>query len=442
MAAGRFAADTIFALSTAPGRSAIAAIRISGPRSGDCLAALGVSVPPARIAARRELKDLDATIIDDAIVLWFPAPHSFTGQDVAELHVHGSRAIIARLVSLLSGMAGLRTAEPGEFTRRAIQSGKMDLIGAEALGDLIDSDTEQQRRQAIRALGGGLQDRAERMRKGLIDCAAIMAAAIDFSDEEDVPADILADIRTRLIAVKQMVDALLRAAAGAEIIRDGVRVVLAGPPNAGKSSLFNALVGRDAAIVTSIPGTTRDRLEATIDLGGFAVRLLDTAGVREALDEVEAIGVQRSWEAVKEADLVLWLRPIDGPSVDVPAVEMHRLVTVGSKADLGEAPGCDVSVSVQSEKGLEALRLHLVQRVKELALGDQGESGLVIRSRQRSALERAQGALMRAIALDDFYPELIAEEIRIAQLAVDSLTGRVGVEDVLDAVFSRFCIGK
>jgi tRNA modification GTPase len=435
--------QTIAALSTVPGRSAIAVIRISGPAALACLAHLGVTAPVARRASRATLALATGGRIDDAIVLWFPGPNSFTGEDVAELQVHGSRAVVRRILEALVALPRVRLAEPGEFTRRAIDAGKMDLVGAEALGDLIDSDTEQQRLQAMRALGGGLREKVEQLRAELLACAAILAAALDFSDEDDVPTVILGDIRTRLDQIARQITDLVQRAKSAEIIRDGFRIVLLGPPNAGKSSLLNALAQREAAIVSSIPGTTRDRIELSLDLDGFAVTLIDTAGLRESVDDIEQLGMARSLEAAEECHLALWLQPADLPSSTPPGLVLDKVLLLRSKADLGggrDEPGGDVvSVSVVEPSGLDGLMSAI--RGQLSALSADG-SVVVSRIRQRRALEEALAAARRAGDVSDAFPELVAEELRVSVRAMESLLGRVDVDDVLDAVFSRFCIGK
>jgi tRNA modification GTPase len=432
--------DTIIALSTAPGRSAIAVIRVSGGIAHDIAQSFGCGDFVPRVAKRVRLADRDGPI-DDAVALWFPHPHSYTGEDVLELHCHGSPAVVRRIIASACQLHPVRMAEPGEFSRRAMDAGKIDLLSAEALGDLIDSDTEQQRRQAIRALGGGLRHAADNLREALINSAALLAAALDFSDEDDVPATILHQVRGDLNQIRGELERFLKAAKGAALIRNGIKIALLGPPNAGKSSLLNALAGKDAAIVSPIAGTTRDRIEVSLDWHGYLVTLIDTAGLRASNDEIELLGMQRSEEARREADLVLWLST-DGLDQTMGDLAPERLIRVRSKQDDPSALQTSnwVNVSVHRADGLEALKDLLRERIEQLA--GREEPVFVARERQIVCLKRAALACDRAIGLDERHPELLAEEIKQALRALEELLGHVGAETVLDAVFSRFCIGK
>ncbi len=437
---------TIVALATPPGRSAIAILRISGPAAVRAAAGIGVHVPPEpRMARRGALRDVSGEIVDDAVILFFPGPGSYTGEDLIELHLHGSRAVIQKCLAILLAQPDIRLAEPGEFTRRAFAAGKMDIVSVEALGDLIDSDTEQQRRQAIQALGGGLQLRAIELREHLIDAESMLTAAIDFSDEDDVSPDVLQSVRAILMEATGDVRRLLETARGAELVRDGVRVALLGRPNAGKSTLLNALARRDVAIVSETPGTTRDRISVQLELGGFAVTLTDTAGLRESDDRIEQMGVRRGLEAAQEADIVIWLS--DGTDQHAPPAEFDdRLLLVRSKADLSGGsetsgpPRDGIPLSVVTNLGLDVLISALQERIASLTGQRQGV--VVTRERQRLTLMDALSACERALALEDGHPELMSEELRRAGRSLDALIGRVGVEDVLDRVFSKFCIGK
>lgn len=424
---------TIFALSSGAPPAAIAVVRISGPRTAAALTALAGAIPSPRRAVVRWLADpATSEHLDRALVLWFPGPASATGEDLAELHLHGGRAVVAAVIAVLARQEGLRAAEAGEFTRRAFANGVIDLAEAEGLGDLLMAETEVQRRNAIAVAGGVLSRRVESWRVATLEASARLEAMLDFGDEDDVPAD-EASIRTRVAMLAGEMRAML-AAPPAERLRDGVRIVLAGPPNAGKSTLFNALAGREAAIVTAIPGTTRDILEAPINLAGQPVLLIDTAGLREGDDPVERIGIDRAGEAVKAADILLWL----DPSARAPSCEAH-LLRIAPQCDVLAPPagGYDLALSAVSGEGMDALRQELVTRVAGLM---PREAELAINQRQRGEVALALEALELGLGSDD--PVLLAEGLRLARNALDRLTGRAGIEDVLDNLFGRFCIGK
>ena len=423
---GAALSDTIYALSSGAPPAGVAIIRISGPQAADALVALARRLPEPRMATFRQLR-IDGELLDNSVILWLPGPKSATGEDQAELHVHGGRAVITRVLAALGTMQGLREARPGEFTRRAFENGALDLAGAEGLGDLLLAETEGQRRAALALMGGQLSRAVAGWQDRLLGLAAEVEAALDFSDEDDV-VPLAADFAARVTALRgEMAAALARPAA--ERLKDGIRVVIAGPPNAGKSSLLNALAGREAAIVTPIPGTTRDLVEAPVALGGIPFLLTDTAGLRDTADEVETIGVARARASLAAADIVLWLGA--PPAAPECAVQIH------AKADLGPAPaGADLATSVVTGQGLDDLVDLLRARAGEL-LPIPGE--VALNARHRTAIAEAAGGLAEAAS-----PDLLiaAEALRSARTALDRVTGKAGVEDMLDALFGRFCIGK
>jgi tRNA modification GTPase len=391
-----------------------------------------------RQASLRALRDAAGDVVDQALVLFFPAPASFTGEDVAEFQVHGSRAVLSRLLRVLCEMDGVSLAEPGEFTRRAFEAGKLDLAAVEGLADLIDSETEWQRRQALRQMEGALGDAVATWRGLLVEAMALVAAELDFSDEGDVDGPLV----DRALALTAEVLDSLRAAQGGfewgERVRDGFVVVLAGPPNAGKSSLLNALARREVAIVSPIAGTTRDAIEVRLDLAGLPVTLIDTAGLRDSDDAIEAEGVRRARALADRADIVLSLRAIDSEADRVEG--RARVIALATKADLpGEPRPGEVRISVRTGEGLAEL-LDLVAR--RLSGEGQAEPALLTRERHRAAVTEAIVALERALASPSVPAELLAEDLRLAAHALERLLGRVDVEDVLDQLFAGFCIGK
>ncbi len=438
--------ETIFALSSGRPPAAIAVIRVSGPQAGAALAALIGRVPPPRQGALATVRDsATGERIDQALVLWFPAPASETGEDTAELQIHGGTAVIAATLRALAAQPGLRLAEPGEFTRRAFENGQLDLTAVEGLADLIAAETEQQRRQAFRQLTGGLRDRAETWRTRLIEAQALIEAALDFSDEGDVTEKARGEALDAAALLRSEIAAVLVDAGRGERVRAGFTVAIAGPPNAGKSSLFNALARREAAIVSSVPGTTRDVLEIHLDLGGFAVTVLDTAGIRPTDDPVERIGVERARARAAAADLVLWVTDAgaDEAGVELSAREGQDVWVVRNKIDLspagGERRGGALYTSAVTGEGLAELEARLAAAAGAALAGR--EPPLVTRERQRVRLEEAAAALGRA-AQAGLPDDLVAEELRTAATALGRLTGRIDVEDVLDALFGEFCIGK
>jgi tRNA modification GTPase len=430
--------DTLFALATPPGRGAIAVIRLSGPGVTAALEGLGAGTPEPRRATLRRLRH-KGEVLDEALILRFVAPHSYTGEDAAELHLHGGRAVVEAVSAALLEL-GLRPAEPGEFTRRAFQNGRMDLTRAEAVADLIDAETAAQARQALGQLDGALARTYAGFRARLLRALALVEAEIDFPDE-DVPDQLAQQAGPELDALTAALDAALADAGRGERVRDGYRVVLIGETNAGKSALFNALVEREAAIVTAIPGTTRDVLDAELEIGGYRVRLSDTAGLRDSDDPVEAEGVRRARARAEAADLSLWVRGPGDPEGAAAAYVRPDDLVVFSKADLAGAPaGAGLAVSAATGEGLEALRAALADRVaKDLAGADFPP---VTRARHRRRLEAARAAVAAARARLADAPELAGDDLRRAADALAAVTGEVGVEDILGEVFSSFCIGK
>ena len=427
--------SVIFALSSAGGRAAVAVIRLSGPGAFDAAARIAGDLPPPRRAGLRRLRRLDGADLDEALVLTFPGPASATGEDLAEFHVHGSRAVVAALLADLAALPACRLAEPGEFSRRAFRNGKRDLAALEGLADLIDAETEAQRRQALRQMQGRLGEQVMRWREALLDLQAEIEADLDFSDEGDVVVD-LAGVRARLVSLVGELDGALKGADAAERVREGFRVVIAGPPNAGKSTLLNALAGRDVAIVTATPGTTRDVLDVELDLWGQRIILSDTAGVWDSSDEIEAEGIRRAKARMEDADLVLWLDESD-PSAAAPAGAVPVLTKTDRFAGV-PISGVIWPISATTGEGLEAL-LGVVSQRAARSLGG-GADALVVRRRHRDAICEARVALIGAV--DAALPELVAESTRRARSALGRITGMDDPEAVLGAVFGRFCIGK
>jgi tRNA modification GTPase len=442
--------QTIFALSSGRPPSAIAIVRLSGPRAGAALLNLAGKMPKPRSAMRLQLRDPGGQPIDDAVVLWFPGPGSATGEDVAEFHVHGGRAILAALFAVLSTFENVRPAEPGEFTRRAFENGKLDLAAAEALDDLIHADTDRQRRQALRQLKGLLGEKAGDWRARIIEASALIEAGIDFSDEGDVPVELIAPALAKITSLLGEIQQTLAAQGRSERLREGLVVAISGPPNVGKSTLINLLARRDVAIVSPHAGTTRDIIEVQLDLDGYPVTVIDTAGIRETDDPVEQEGVRRARMRAAEADLVLWMTDARQVQQDIEASESARSAPVWlvrNKIDLGEnvgaggsAGGIVFGISASRGDGVGDLVAALVDFAKHY-LGS-GEGGLIGRERQRKLLEQTASSLERSISVVEQGEELTAEELRAASDSLGRLLGRVDVEDVLDAIFRDFCVGK
>lgn len=419
--------DTIFALSSGLPPAGIAVVRISGPRAGDAAIALAGKLPlPRRATLARLVDPRDGIALDQALLLWFPGPASVTGEDLVEFHLHGGRAIVAAVLDALGQILGLRAANAGEFTHRAFENGRIDLAEAEGLADLLAAETEGQRQSALALAEGGLGRQVGKWQTKLLRVSAQIEAALDFSDESDVGEG--TPHRNSLVEILETLEALI-ASPPAERLKDGVRVVLAGPPNIGKSSLFNSLIARDGAIVSEIAGTTRDRIEAPVVISGIPFLLIDTAGLRtETDDAIEAIGIARTGEALAAADIILWL----GEAGTAP----DGSLIVAAKADLG-AQREGLPVSVVTGNGIEALKRAIIERAKAL-LPKPG--ALALNARHREILAQVLTELSDAKASED--PLITAEHLRRARTMLDAITGRSGVEDMLDALFGAFCIGK
>lgn len=448
--------NTVFALSSAPGRSGVAVIRISGSEASRALVALTGGLPKPRYAALRKVRAPGSgEVLDQAIALWFPGPDSFTGEDLAELHIHGGRAVVTAVLDALDGLDGLAPAGAGDFTRRAFDNGRLDLVEVEGLADLIVADTEGQRRQAIRQMSGDLSALYNDWRDRLIRELAYFEAQIDFPDEGDVPEDLIVASRERVAALTDELGRHLDDGRKGERLREGVRVVIAGEPNAGKSSLLNHLARRDVAIVSEEAGTTRDVIEVHLDLGGAAAIVADTAGLRAAEGEVETEGVRRAEQRIAEADIVVVV--FDGSAEAARCRDAMERVTalgnailVANKSDLFDlsdlqekTAGWDkalFSVSAQTGEGLDAVIDALSVRALEIA--GTGEDIAITRLRHRRALEDCRDALERSLKADPESPELAGEDLRRAVHALGRVTGRVDVEDLLDVIFADFCIGK
>lgn len=439
--------STIFALASGVGRAGVAVYRLSGPGAKDALLALtDRPLPKPRLASRRRLTDAAGTVIDDGLALWFPGPHSFTGEDVVELHLHGGRAVASAVVDALLGL-GLRPAEPGEFSRRAFMAGKLDLTQAEALADLVAAETAAQRRQALTQMDGALSRLYDAWRERLLRCQAHLEAEIDFA-EEDLPGGLAEQARQALSKLAGEIGRHLDDGNRGERLRDGLSIAIIGAPNVGKSSLLNRIAGREAAIVSSLAGTTRDIIEVHLDLAGFPVILADTAGLREAVEAIEEEGVRRARQRAEAADVRLVV--FDGESlpyldegslglVDQRAIPLVNKMDAAKTALPSEIGGQRaIAVSARNGDGIERLLDVVGQRAADLL--ETGGAPAMTRARHRVALEEAQAALWRATVAP--LPELAAEDVRAATHALGRITGRVDVEEMLDIIFREFCIGK
>jgi tRNA modification GTPase len=436
--------DTIFALASGAGRAAIAVLRLSGPACPEALATLapGAEFPDRRAVLRTLRHPVSREPLDRALITRFQAPRSFTGEEMAEIGVTGGRAVTAAIVRALLLIPGLRPAEPGEFAWRAFLNGRIDLSEVEGLADLVEAETEAQRRQAQRIAGGALSRECEVIRSSLIDAMAALEAQIDFSDVEDADDLTLQSVRSAARSAIARIDRALATADSAQRLRDGFTVVIAGPPNVGKSTLMNALAGRDVAIISPIPGTTRDLIEVFLDLRGYPVILVDTAGIRDSLDPIEQEGVARARRRAKSADLVLWLT--DGaagaaPNLGVPALAVRTKIDL---SEPGPAPGTGAgfAISARTGAGIDPL-LDAIAELAEERMSS-GEPALLTLERHRRGFQDARESLAAALEPDAAEPELIAEDLRRAAAAMERIVGRIGVEDVLGEIFARLCIGK
>ena len=458
----RLSAETIFALASAPGRAGVAVIRVSGPAAGNVLRDIcGLSAPPeARRAIRcRMVEPASESALDDGLAIWFAGPASFTGEDVAELHIHGGRATVGAVTSTLAALPGLRLAEPGEFSKRAFLAGKIDLTEAEAIADLVDAGTDAQRRQALAQLGGGLADRLEAWRAELIDILAHTEAWIDFPDE-DLPENVEHAAQARISALEGEIRTFLDDNRRGERLRDGLQIAILGAPNAGKSSLLNAIAAREAAIVSATEGTTRDVIEVHLDLGGWPVTIADTAGLRDAADEIEREGVRRALDRAEAADLrlvvfdasrapdVASVAQLSGGAGGSVGRSAGAVLAIANKSDLVDQPLTAIvgvpalAISAKTGDGLPELLRRLEGYAAEIMAG--GEGVPLTRLRHRVALTDSADALERAAAVRGGAgdSELVAEDLRLAARAFGRVTGRVDVEDLLDVIFNDFCIGK
>src|SRR6266404_1526150 len=441
--------QTIFALSSGRPPSAISIVRVSGPQAGAALTSLAGRIPIPRRAMRALLRDAHRQSIDDAVVLWFPGPASATGEDVAEFHIHGGRAVLAALFAALAALPDVRAAEPGEFTRRAFENGKLDLTEAEALDDLVHADTDRQRHQALRQLKGLLGDKARDWRARIIEASALIEVGIDFSDEGDVSTGLVAPALEKVKALLGEIQEVLAAQGRSERLRDGLVVAIAGPPNVGKSTLMNALARRDVAIVSPHAGTTRDVIEVQLDLDGYPVTVIDTAGVRETDDPVEQEGVRRARTRAAEADLVLWLTDVEGERI--AHADSAPLWLVRNKIDLGAMEAGTVTsdrlgelrgfrISARRGDGVAELVAAMVGFAQDYFGANEG--GLISRERQRKLLQETAESLQRSVDMIGSGEEFAAEDLRMAASSLGRLLGRVDVEDILDVIFRDFCIGK
>ncbi len=426
--------ETIYALATAQGKSGVAVVRVSGPQAWDAGRSLAGTLPAPRRAGVRRLLDADGGYLDEALVLCFSENSSFTGESVVELQLHGSVAVVRSVLRSLSRLPGLRPAEPGEFTRRALENGRLDLTQVEGLADLIEAETESQRLQALRVLSGDLGQKVAEWRRDLIRAASLLEAVLDFADE-DVPVDVTPEVQALLTSVRKSLESELAGFSTAERIRSGFEVAIVGAPNVGKSTLLNALAGREAAITSDVAGTTRDVIEVRMDLGGLAVTLLDTAGLRNTNDKVEAIGVARARQRAADSDIRVFLIE---PGADPDMVPEAEDIVLEAKADLRtDGKG----ISGITGQGLDTLISEIQKRLQARA----SRASLVTRERHRHALTMGREALKVASTVVADGPDrydIAAEEVRVAIRRLNALIGQVDVENLLDEIFSSFCLGK
>lgn len=428
--------DTIFALSSGTLPAGVAVIRLSGPQAFDAAVALAGELSADRKAGLRTIRSRNGLVIDHALVLAFAGPNSFTGEDCVEMHLHGSRAVVSAVYQELEAI-GLRLADAGEFSRRAFENGKLDLVEVEGLADLIAAETEMQRRLAVEQGFGGQSALYVGWAERLTRARALIEAELDFADEDDVPGSVSDRVWTEVGDLYFEIEGHIASAKAGEIIRDGYKVVIAGPPNAGKSSLLNALAKRDVAIVTEIAGTTRDLLHVDIDMEGYLVRFFDTAGLRESEDRVEQEGVRRARIAIEQADLVLQLEEIDSDSKQTYDSVKAEVLRIGTKVDMHRlSAGYDLAISSETGDGLEELRSRILLKLKETW------SGSLVPNRQRHLQYLKEASHLIAEALNGQELDLRAESLRAAASSLGRITGRVDVEQLLDVIFSQFCIGK
>ncbi|MEO9877481.1 MAG: tRNA uridine-5-carboxymethylaminomethyl(34) synthesis GTPase MnmE [Anderseniella sp.] len=438
----RTTVDTIYALSSGSGKAGVAIVRVSGPEAATALRVSCGRVPAARVAERVSVSVSRGTVkLDEAIALWFPGPGSFTGENVAEFHLHGSVGIVRLFLAELGSLEGCRPAEPGEFTRRALSNGKMDLVGVEGLNDMLAAETATQVKQALFHVDGSASEIFHQWRDELIDASGLAEACIDFTDEEGVADAALPNVRDSVVRLIATMTENLKDSERGHLNRAGVRVVLAGSPNVGKSSLLNAIAARDVAIVSSEAGTTRDVVEVSLDLGGTSMIISDTAGLRDRVDShVEQLGIDRTLDRLSYADIVISVASPEADwqntGVDSPTL---RIWNKSDMAPLGRSADCDLEVSALTGEGVEDLIDRLTLMAAELA-GD-GEPALLVRERQVQAVKSALAHLEQALQ-PDLPIELLAEELRRAARDTGRLIGEVGTEDLLDSIFSKFCIGK
>ncbi|MBI2718565.1 MAG: tRNA uridine-5-carboxymethylaminomethyl(34) synthesis GTPase MnmE [Rhizobiales bacterium] len=440
--------QTIYALSSGQGRAAIAIVRVSGAGAGTALEMLCGSRPTARRATTRVLRDPgDGSAIDKAVVLWLPGPASSSGEDMVEFHVHGSRAVLAALLTALGGIPGFRPAEAGEFSRRAFANGRIDLVEAEGLADLLRAETTRQRQLALSHLLGEASSAYEAWRKRLVAILAHVEAAVDFVEEGEVATTALLTVRDEAMALASDMSCALRGARLAEEIRAGVRIVLAGPPNTGKSSLLNALAKRQAAIVSAKPGTTRDVIEVPMDIDGMRVTVADTAGLRtDVVDDIEILGIQSSRREIAHGDIVIWVASPDVEGSEVPDDEVRPYLKIVNKSDTHGSQSrlirneSDLWLSALTGDGIPDLLATLSTMISKRY--DRAEETVIVRARQRHAVEESIRLLNESLQHEAGQIELVAEDLRGAATALSRVTGRIEVEDLLSSIFSEFCIGK
>ncbi|MCC2612804.1 tRNA uridine-5-carboxymethylaminomethyl(34) synthesis GTPase MnmE [Neorhizobium petrolearium] len=429
--------DTIFALSSGTLPAGVAVVRLSGPKAFDAATALAGDLPIARKAGLRAIRSRNGSVIDQALLVCFPGPASFTGEDCVELHLHGSRAVVSAVYEELSALPSLRFAEAGEFSRRAFENGKLDLVEVEGLADLISAETEMQRRLAVEQSFGGQSVLYRSWADRLTRARAMIEAELDFADEDDVPGSVSDRVWLDMGDLYAEIEQHLGSAKAGEIVRDGYKVVIAGPPNAGKSSLLNALAKRDVAIVTEIAGTTRDILHVDIDLEGYLVRFFDTAGLRETGDLVEQEGVRRARIAIEQADMILELEEIDSVSKHDAKLPSTNLLRLGTKLDKhGVSPNYDLCISSRTGEGLEQLRGRILEELRRVWTGS------LVPNRQRQVQYLKEASQSVAEALNGRELDIRAESLRAAASSLGRITGHVDVEQLLDVIFSQFCIGK